>query len=201
MRRPGAERRSARGPLCRVVGALRSAAARLKARSHQCDHWGASACHTRERTRPAPARLSPRPHPFGQPPRARSHRAIPMASELIFFGQGGELFMGDSSDPSAEERIKSLIGEGSSGLSRRRLVRRPLGSYTPQPLVFASEVSGPPTPRDSARVLPASPVLSSPTQFAPTRSAIARAAARRREPTRSPTSSPTSPPRARSVAL
>lgn len=60
-------------------------------------------------------------------------------SSLILFGQGGELFMGDEGDGSAEERIRSLLGEGSDrGLARRR-IRRPLGgSYQSQGgLVFS----------------------------------------------------------------
>ena len=58
---------------------------------------------------------------------------------LILFGNGGELFMGDEGDGSAEERIRTLLGDGSDrGLARRR-IRRPLGgSYqSSQGLVFA----------------------------------------------------------------
>eukprot|EP00310_Coccolithus_braarudii_P017085 CAMPEP_0183335020 /NCGR_PEP_ID=MMETSP0164_2-20130417/3442_1 /TAXON_ID=221442 /ORGANISM="Coccolithus pelagicus ssp braarudi, Strain PLY182g" /LENGTH=178 /DNA_ID=CAMNT_0025504281 /DNA_START=13 /DNA_END=549 /DNA_ORIENTATION=+ len=54
----------------------------------------------------------------------------------VFYGQGhdGELFVGDG-DASAEERIKSLLGE-SSQVMRRRIVRRPLSgsSYISPPL-------------------------------------------------------------------
>jgi hypothetical protein len=53
----------------------------------------------------------------------------------MLFGQAGELFMGDGPDASsAEERIKSLLGDASSGLARRRIVRRP---YQPQPHLFS----------------------------------------------------------------
>lgn len=59
------------------------------------------------------------------------------SSSLIFFGQGGELFMGE--DGSAEERIKSLLGDSAErgGLVRRRIVRRPLSGYHAQPMVFS----------------------------------------------------------------
>jgi len=63
--------------------------------------------------------------------------------ELIFFGQGAELAyaMGEG-DASAEERIKSLLGDpGERGLAaaRRRVVRRPLGGggYQAQTIVFS----------------------------------------------------------------
>ena len=57
---------------------------------------------------------------------------------LILFGQGGELFMGEEGDGSAEERIRTLLGDGSDrGLARRR-IRRPLsGGYQSQGLVFS----------------------------------------------------------------
>lgn len=42
----------------------------------------------------------------------------------MFFGQGGELLMGE--DSSAEERIKALLGDSVAGLARRRILRRPL---------------------------------------------------------------------------
>jgi len=67
----------------------------------------------------------------------------PRNDELIFFGQGGaELAyaMGESSEASAEERIKSLLGDsGERGLAaaRRRVVRRPLGGYQAQTIVFS----------------------------------------------------------------
>ena len=75
-------------------------------------------------------------------------------SSLIFFGQGGEMFMGE--DGAAEERIKSLLGDSGTdrnGLVRRRIVRRPLSGYQAQPMVF-SEVRGamgrsPPAPPSS----------------------------------------------------
>ena len=59
--------------------------------------------------------------------------------ELIFYGQSGELFVGEG-DASAEERIKSLLSDNDrGGLMRRRIVRRPLsnGTYTSQSLSFA----------------------------------------------------------------
>lgn len=58
--------------------------------------------------------------------------------ELIFYGQSGELFVGEG-DASAEERIKSLLSDSDrGGLMRRRIVRRPLsGAYTSQSLSFA----------------------------------------------------------------
>lgn len=67
-----------------------------------------------------------------------------MSSSLIFFGQGGELFMGE--DGTAEERLKSLLGDSSDrgGLVRRRIVRRPLSSgYQAQPMVYSEVTLGP----------------------------------------------------------
>jgi hypothetical protein len=62
---------------------------------------------------------------------------------LIFFGQGGELaYMAESGEASAEERIRTLLGEaGERGLAaaRRRVMRRPLGSggYQAQSIIFS----------------------------------------------------------------
>ena len=60
---------------------------------------------------------------------------------LVLFGQGGgELYMGEEGEGggSAEERIRTLLGDGSDrGLARRR-IRRPLGGgYQSQGLVFS----------------------------------------------------------------
>ena len=76
--------------------------------------------------------------------RAQRHRldmdyASVEPQSLILFGQGGELFMGEEGDGSAEERIRTLLGDGSDrGLARRR-IRRPLsGGYQSQSgLVFS----------------------------------------------------------------
>ena len=58
-------------------------------------------------------------------------------SDLIFFGQGEFAAFADGSDPSAEERIKSYLDPGLVA-SRRRVVRRPLGSsYQAQTIVFS----------------------------------------------------------------
>jgi len=56
--------------------------------------------------------------------------------DLFFQGGAGDLFL--SEDSSAEERIKSLLGDAADR-GRRRIVRRPLGSggYGSQALVFA----------------------------------------------------------------
>jgi len=63
--------------------------------------------------------------------------------ELIFCGQGGELFVGEG-DASAEERIKSLLSEGDRGLMRRRIVRRPIsgGTYASSQPLGLSERDG-----------------------------------------------------------
>lgn len=56
--------------------------------------------------------------------------------EPLFHGKADELFVGDG-ERSAEERLKSLLGESDrGGLIRRRIVRRPLssGSYVSQSL-------------------------------------------------------------------
>ena len=45
--------------------------------------------------------------------------------DLFFQGGAGDLFL--SEDSSAEERIKSLLGDAADR-GRRRIVRRPLGS-------------------------------------------------------------------------
>ncbi|KAL1526314.1 hypothetical protein AB1Y20_015029 [Prymnesium parvum] len=73
-------------------------------------------------------------------------------SSLIFFGQGGELFMGE--DGTAEERLKSLLGDSSdrAGLARRRIVRRPLSGYQAQSMLFSE--------RDAASSLAAGDPLS-----------------------------------------
>ena len=58
---------------------------------------------------------------------------------LLLIGQGGELYMGeDGEGGSAEERIRTLLGDGADrGLARRR-IRRPLGGgYAAQGLAFS----------------------------------------------------------------
>ena len=58
---------------------------------------------------------------------------------LLLIGQGGELYMGeDGEGGSAEERIRTLLGDGADrGLARRR-IRRPLGGgYSAQGLAFS----------------------------------------------------------------
>lgn len=63
------------------------------------------------------------------------------ADELLFFGHGADLLMGDDEQVSAEERIKSYLGEPSDrGVpARRRVIRRPLGGggYQAQTIVFS----------------------------------------------------------------
>lgn len=71
---------------------------------------------------------------------------------MIFFGQGCELFMNESGDGTAEERIRALVGDGSErALARRRIVRRPLGgSYQTQPLIFGERERDSPSSLNTA---------------------------------------------------
>jgi len=78
------------------------------------------------------------------------HSSGAMSSSLIFFGQGGELFMGEEPllGESSADRIKSLLGDSSAdraGLVRRRIVRRPLSGYQAQPMVFSERDSASPS--------------------------------------------------------